>query len=146
MGLFNPTPDQAARRQAAWHILLVIGIPILSALLQRYGLPPIDQKSLQSSAPIVAPQPTPAQPQNTSTAIECSLRSRKNDDGNQQPPPFAPIAKIKKRLDQRRAHKRAKQHPAQQVMPGIEEPAKLPPVLPKQASQEATRWFESVAL
>lgn len=41
MGLLNPTPQQIHRRQVILAAMMLIGIPILNALLQKYGIPPI---------------------------------------------------------------------------------------------------------
>lgn len=55
MSLLNPTPEQQARRQHLYAILLLIGIPILNALLQKYGIPPIVVHPQQLQQPTLAP-------------------------------------------------------------------------------------------
>jgi len=55
MSFRNPTPEQVARRQHLYAILLLIGIPILNALLQKYGIPPIVVQPPQIQQPTLAP-------------------------------------------------------------------------------------------
>jgi hypothetical protein len=55
MSFRNPTPEQVARRQHLYAIVLLIGIPILNALLQKYGIPPIVVQPQQIQQPTLAP-------------------------------------------------------------------------------------------
>jgi hypothetical protein len=61
MTLTNPTPEQMHRRQMLMALLILFGVPILNAILQKYGIPPIV---------VSAPVPTLAPPQSSDTKFD----------------------------------------------------------------------------
>jgi hypothetical protein len=74
MSLLNPTPEQQARRQHLYAILLLIGIPILNALLQKYGIPPIVVPTQQIQQPTLAPAKSECLDLIPTATTYCSLR------------------------------------------------------------------------
>lgn len=61
MTFANPTPEQMHRRQMLMALLILFGVPILNAVLQKYGIPPIV---------VNAPMPTLAPPQGSSSNLD----------------------------------------------------------------------------
>jgi hypothetical protein len=133
MGLLNPTPQQIHRRQVILAALMLIGIPILNALLQKYGIPPIAIPA-QTVQQVATPLEQSAIEDVTPTNVKlCTFNEHETLPINLDRGPLRRLVKsrfarergILHRIHERRHPSASAACPSYVPVPAVEAPAKL---------------------
>jgi len=143
MTLRNPTPEQMHRRQMIMAMLILFGVPILNAVLQKYGLPPI-----VVPPQIVAPATSSSsnwEPYTVPPLLTALVAAT-------EPTPCAiesatPVRAFTKALRQQRKHgilKRIRERRHSSASPTVDQHAPQPAVeAPAKCSKGICSWSES---